>query len=119
MGKILKILLWLLLIAGILYSIIATYTRIIEKGDYVIRYNIPCDPSTETCFSEQNCDDSGNNCATTYYASMQRMESNLARVCGSDISNCALSEKCMVGETDCFIKFCNPNKETCANTPSQ
>ncbi|MEI7765322.1 MAG: hypothetical protein WCI93_01915 [bacterium] len=47
---------------------------------------------------------------------MQRTESNLARICGSDISTCALAEKCMEGEASCSIKFCNPTEDTCANT---
>jgi len=118
MGKILKTMLWLLLISGLLYSIIATYIRIIEKGDYIIRYNISCNPSSQACFSEQQCDESGNNCQTTYYSSMQRIESNLARVCGSDsdISTCVLADKCMEGEAGCSIKLCNPNIDTCANS---
>ncbi len=115
MERILKIVLWLLLISGLLYSVIATHIRIFEKGDYTIRYNIPCDPSSETCFSEKNCDESGGKCETTYYASMQRIKSNLARICGPDISTCALAEKCMEGENDCSIKFCNPSEDTCAN----
>jgi len=118
MEKILKIMLWLLLISGILYSVIATYIRVIEKGDYIVRYNIPCDPSLGACFSEKTCDDAGNNCTTTYYSSMQRIKSNIARICGSDISTCALANKCAEGETGCSIKICNPDKDTCANTPA-
>ncbi len=116
MEKILKIMLWLLLISGLLYSVIATHIRVFEKGDYIVRYNIPCDPSLKMCFSEITCDELGNNCETTYYSSMQRTESNLARICGSDISTCALAEKCMEGEASCSIKFCNPTEDTCANT---
>ena len=115
MEKTLRIMLWLLLIGGLLYSIIATYIRIFEKGDYIVRYNISCNPSSETCFSEDNCDESGNKCETTYYSSMQRIKSNLARVCGADISNCALAEKCTEGEVGCSIKYCNPEKDTCTN----
>ncbi len=116
MGKILKIILWSLLALGMLYSVVATYIRIVEKGDYLIRYNIPCDPSKQACFSEQTCDDSGNNCETTYYSSMQRIESNLARVCGSDISTCASANECMQGEVGCSVKLCNPNKDTCSSS---
>lgn len=116
MGKKIKIMLWLLLIVGILYSVTATYIRIIKKGDYIVRYNVPCDPSSEICFSQKTCDDSGNNCETTYYSSIQRIESNLAHICGSDISNCALANKCAEGETGCSVKICNPSKDTCANT---
>jgi hypothetical protein len=118
MRKKIKIVLWLLLIVGILYSVIATYVRIVEKGDYIVRYNIPCDPSSQECFSQQTCDDSGNNCETTYYSSMQRIESNLAHVCGSDsdISTCVLASKCMQGEAGCSIKLCDPGKDTCSNS---
>lgn len=113
MEKKIKIMIWLLLISGLLYCVVATHIRVFEKGDYIVRYNIPCDPSLKECFSEKICNESGDNCETNYYSSMQRIKSKLASICGSDISTCPLAETCMDGETDCAITFCNPKTDTC------
>ncbi len=119
MEEILKKMVWILFIIGILYSIIATYMRVFENGDYVIMYRVPCNPATEICFSEETCDESSNQCETNYYSSIQRTKSNLESICGTDISTCALAEKCMDGEVNCLITFCNPKEETCSdNTTS-
>ncbi len=114
MEKILKILLWLLLIIGLLYAVIATYVRVYEKGDYLVRYNIPCDPSLEACFSEEICNESGSECETEYYSSIERTKSKLSNMCGSDMSTCAAAETCMEGEDNCAITLCNPDTDICA-----
>lgn len=119
MEEILKKMVWVLFVIGMLYSVSATYIRVFEKGDYIVRYKISCDPSLEKCFSEEICDEAGIKCDTNYYSTMQREKSNLEKICGTDISTCALAEKCMEGEKNCSIKFCNSKEETCSdNTTS-
>jgi hypothetical protein len=113
MEKILKILLWLLLVCGLGYATVATYVRVFNRGDYLIRYNISCDPSLGPCFSEEVCDESGDKCETNYYSSMQRIRSKLALVCGSDILTCPPAETCMKDEVGCVITFCNPSVDNC------
>ncbi len=114
MKETLKKMVWFLLIIGLLYSIVATYIRVFEKGDYVIRYDIPCDPFQSVCFSEKICDESSDECEIIYSSSITRSKAKLEQLCGTDISTCTLAETCTEGEVDCSITFCNAETEDCA-----
>jgi len=103
-------------ISGLYIPLLLHIYALLEKGDYIINITFPVTLLRKRVLANNQCDESGNNVQTTYYSSMQRIESNLARVCGSDsdISTCVLAGQCMEGEAGCSIKLCNPNKDTCA-----
>jgi len=114
MKKIIHIFLGVLLLGGVAYALVATYLRVIEKGEYAVEYRISCDPSTQPCFSEKLCDDLYLSCETEFYSLIRRTAGELEQLCGPSLSQCEYAESCTKEEQKCFVTLCDPSIETCS-----
>ncbi len=92
------------LIPLLIITVAASYYRFIVLHDYVVAYEIECDPVLQSCFV--GCED--DECSAKYhYAIMQRHASDLIELCGVNIVGCDEASICQAGESECAILFCD------------
>ncbi len=84
--------------------------------DYLVSYEIECDPNTESCFV--GCEDE--NCTETYYyAYIERHAATVNKRCGPNVLGCDLPKTCLSEESKiCKVTFCNPDLEECSMSTS-
>lgn len=94
-----------LLIAGSFY-------RFVILRDYMVSYEIECDPSLNSCF-KACADDS---CSSEYYfAIIEKYANNLYKQCGPDVTDCEDSTTCTPEDEDkCTITFCTEEDGICS-----
>ena len=114
-----KHLLPFVLLPLILLVIAASYYRFIVKGDYVVEYQIDCDPAAASCFV--GLDDATQE--NYYYAKMHKYGPDLAAQCGKDIADCDAANACQPGDRDCAVTYCSDatvsGDESCYAQPDQ
>ncbi len=100
-----------LLYAVLLLIVLAagySYYRFMVADDYVVEYEVDCDPATQACFT--GCDD--DECTSTYaYALMQKRAPDIERECGVDITDCEAAQSCLEGDTGCSVSYCDPESD--------
>lgn len=88
----------------ILVNVLLAYHRFIIKKDYRISYEGVCDPVSNICFI--GCDDEG--CTKShFYSKMEKYTPDLLGQCGRDITDCEAANKCLEGDRDCSITYCD------------
>lgn len=100
------------------FTICVSYVRFLIIHDYIVAYEIECDPLEHTCFigcENEECSEE------YYYAKVQKIAKDIQKQCGKDISNCEYAKRCIRGiDTGCTITFCDPyvddNNCTTSNT---
>lgn len=81
----------------------ASYYRFMVLHDYLVSYEIDCDPNEQSCFV--GCEDE--ECVEQYYfAIVERHATEVESLCGVDITNCEDANSCSVG-TSCRVVYCD------------
>jgi hypothetical protein len=89
-------------------TIAASYMRFVVQHDYLVGYQVSCDPARESCFVEcvdDACEEKN------YYAHLTRSARTLMKLCGEDISNCSAAYECQSSTSDCAVTYCDPFNE--------
>lgn len=83
----------------------ASYYRFMVLGDYIVSYEGPCDPETESCYVD--CEDE--ECTTEYYYTViERNAAEIFEKCGEDITDCDAAYECQSDAAECSITYCDP-----------
>ena len=108
MNKKTKIL-YIVTLTFIFFIVVITFYKVFILHDYLISYEVSCDPSVENCFIVECDQETGEGCDVSdsekYYKLVEKKEFNAIK-CPSDDSNCLLCQK---DETDCTITLCDPS----------
>lgn len=83
-----------------------SFFRFIIKNDYLVTYEIDCDPSINSCFVGH--DDETNE--QYYYSQITKYAPEIYEECGSDITDCENANICLPNEPQCFIEYCEEDK---------
>jgi len=90
------------------FTILTSYYRYVVATDFLVSYEIDCDPTVANCYI--GCED--DDCSEEYYyQEIERHASTLLNLCGYDISDCDAAYTCMIGEDDCSLFSCDPTEE--------
>jgi hypothetical protein len=83
----------------------SSFFRFVVTNDYVVAYEISCEPTTNDCFV--GCEDE--ECTAQYYfAEIRKNAGNLQRQCGNDITDCESAHQCLPYEiSTCSIIYCD------------
>jgi hypothetical protein len=96
-----------------------SYYRFVVQHDYIVYYEGECDPNVQSCFV--GCED--DECINEYYyLEVQKYASDLLKVCGNYITDCAEANICLPTDQECTITYCDPEIDDvdCAvSTPDQ
>jgi hypothetical protein len=101
----------------VFFVVVITFYKIFILHDYLISYEVSCDPKIESCFVVVCDEETGEGCdiddSEKYYKLVEKKAFNAVK-CSSDDSNCL---SCQEGETDCIAIFCDPSTEEagCSN----
>jgi len=96
----------------------AVYVRFYVQQDYVVQYEIDCNPTRHSCFVGCETED----CSEVYYfAYIYRNAANIKSLCGPDITDCEAAASCSAVERNCRTEYCSIADETseCSLTGSQ
>lgn len=100
------LLLLLLLIAG-------AYVRFMVQHDYLVAYEVDCDPETHSCFV--GCED--NECTETYdYKVIERHAAEIEALCGENVLECDAAQSCQPDVPICTVTYCDSttNPDECS-----
>ncbi len=104
-------------VVAVLCSVGFAYYRYMIQGDFLVKYQTPCDPSQGICFVYE-CDAAADECTgnpdedTQYYSLIYRKASGVPE-CDPDESECDGAYTCQTTEHDCRITTCD--EETATN----
>ena len=100
----------IVLVLMIVWSVWATYDRIVIKHDYLVSIEVPCDPITESCFVlEEEGED------TYFYKIVEKSAYNLPE-CDPTDESCLESIVCVFDEVGCTLIYCDVSlNENCSN----
>jgi hypothetical protein len=88
-------------------TISASFYRYVVTKDFLVTYEIDCDPAISICYV--GCEDDA--CTEEYYyQEIERYAPTLLGLCGADISECDAANTCMINEVQCTLASCNPIK---------
>lgn len=80
--------------------------------DYMVTYEIDCDPATNSCYEyceDEMCEE------PYYYAYMEKYAATVREQCGPDVTDCESANTCLPEDGDqCTITYCDPASEECA-----
>lgn len=102
-SKVLLIVLGLLII----WSVWATYDRVIIKRDYLISLQLPCDTVIESCFVSEFEDEETGQMITDYYKIIEKPAYALP-ACQPADAECLSAVTCAPEEPNCQIIYCDP-----------
>lgn len=91
-----------ILIALVIFSIVATYYRVFVKEDYLISAEISCDPAIESCFVWEEEGE------TSYYKIIKKKAANIP-FCDPHVGECP-EPICEEGEAGCEIINCEQSE---------
>jgi hypothetical protein len=107
-SRILTIVFVLLLVT----SVGVAYYRYMVQENFLVKYQTPCNPATESCFVYE-CDPEAEECTgnpeedTTYYSLMYRLAKNIPACDVNVEGDCDAAYTCAAGEQKCEIVVCN------------
>lgn len=88
----------------------ASYVRFMVINDYLVSYEVTCDPAVQACFV--GCEDE--ECSNTYpYYIVEKQAAELERQCGKDVSNCEMARVCTSEDSVCSVTMCDLASEDC------
>lgn len=108
--------LWYAITLLLVFTLGASYVRFMVQQDYVVSYEVECNPETDSCYVGCANDD----CTEEYYyAVMSRHNNTVQSLCGLDVTDCEAAQTCSVNESRCAIEYCaGPDCSTLTiNTP--
>lgn len=89
--------------------------RFVILQDYMVTYEIDCDPETENCFL--GCDD--DECTEIYfYAEVERHATEIYEVCGGNVLDCDAAYECSDIDPQCMISYCTNTDNQCVTATS-
>ena len=115
MSKKTKILYIILIIIIFVVSVLTFYDFFI-KHNYLISYQVSCNPKTESCFMVECDQETGEGCdlnkPQNYYKLVERKAYKIIN-CSKEDLECLL---CQINENNCKITLCDPDIEgnTCS-----
>lgn len=86
-----------------------SYVRFMILHDYRVSYAITCNPKTDSCYID--CEDE--TCTQEYYYVVEKYAPDILEQCGMSVEGCRMAEKCQSSDTNCKVKYCEPETETC------
>ena len=87
-------------------TISASYYRYMVLEDFIVSYEVDCNPQTSSCFI--GCED--DECTEEYYYNLvTRRAPDINLLCGDDITDCKAAATCNTGETFCEVEYCDEN----------
>jgi len=93
-----------IIVLFLLLTAAASYYRFVVLNDYLVSYEIACDPYLSDCFV--GCADAA--CTNTYYYSLvTRHAAEVRALCGESITNCPAAAYCPADNTACVLKACD------------
>ena len=105
-----KHLLWLFIIPTIILLSASAYFRFIVQQDYLVLYDVECDPITNSCYIYCEDDD----CEYPYYYSLiERYAYEIYESCGDDLSQCESATQCS-DDVYCEQFFCDTLTDECS-----
>lgn len=103
--------LYIIIIGVIFFVIFATYRKIFILHNYLISYEVSCDPKIESCFIVKCDQETGEGCnigeSEKYYKLINKMAFNSIK-CAKDDTACL---SCQKEEDDCKETVCNPSTD--------
>lgn len=105
-----KYILSVVLIPLCILFVSASYVRFVVTEDYLVSYEISCDPEEQPCYV--GCEDE--ECTTEYYYSVvEKHATELEKQCGNNIVDCPKAGLCLPEDVSCTISTCDPSIEEC------
>ncbi|MDQ5954224.1 MAG: hypothetical protein QG583_152 [Patescibacteria group bacterium] len=100
--------LYLIILVIICLVVIFTFYKIFILRDYLISYQVACDPNTESCFILECDQEEGEDCnideSEKYFKLVEKKAFNAVKCSSGDV-NCLL---CQGNEMDCTTTMCDP-----------
>ncbi len=88
----------------VVITIVSSYYRFVVNRDFLVTYEVACDPLTTSCF--RGCGDE--TCVDTYpYALVERPAYLLTNICPNAQADCLISSTCQPQEQSCHTIFCD------------
>lgn len=84
---------------------VLSFVRFVVYNDYVVEYEVPCNPATEQCFVSPS-DTTGE---TSYYMKVQKYAPDVYAECGKDVVECAQAGVCLPTDRECSVTYCSPD----------
>ena len=86
-------------------AVISSFYRYVVLQDFLVSYEIDCDPTTSYCFI--GCED--DDCSEEYYyQEIERYAPSLIDLCGQNIDECEEAFTCTQDEVECSLVSCDP-----------
>lgn len=108
---------YLLLVTGLALMAgagILGYHRFFVERDYVVQYELACDPSVTDCFVLECSGSEDTECETWYFSLGEKTASDLYNSCGESIDGCDAAATCLPSDTYCKMTMCDPVTGSCA-----
>ncbi len=109
-SKVFFLVFFLMIVLALSYG----YYRFIFSRHYEVLLQVPCDPSTKTCFAVE-CDPTAAECTgdpkqdTTYFVKVSKMAHDIAQ-CDPNDSDCQKSLMCQAREDQCTENYCETSE---------
>lgn len=107
-------LLVILILSLLLYAVVATYDRSMVRMDYIVEYDVICDPTAEKCYVNE-CDNEPGSDGTIctgnpdediwYTKTIARKAYNVPRCTEGNVG--CLEDACGKDENDCLYTWCD------------
>ena len=91
----------IILIVFFILAATATVFRFFVQTDFMVTYEIDCNPTVQNCFEGGEDED------RYPYAYMTRQANIVEGQCGVDITDCNQAQFCQPGEEACSIEYCS------------
>ena len=88
------------LVPAFIIVLLISYNRFMIRHDYLIGYEVVCNPAINSCFV--NCE-SGD---CIYYKKIIKYAPDLYKECGNDIRNCETANLCLSSNQHCSVTYC-------------
>lgn len=82
--------------------------------DYTLEYEVPCDPSVESCFIYECSEEDGQECENWIYKIVRKHAGDVYASCGSGVIDCEAAHICQLKDRLCEITFCDQETDACA-----
>jgi hypothetical protein len=91
-------------------ALLSAFYRFFILEDYLVKYEIYCDPYEENCYLY--CEDE--DCNDPWYYKYAITEANAVKdACGADITDCRAAELCEENNLSCVIEYCIGDDDRC------
>ena len=89
----------------VLSAVYWKYNDTVVRKDFIIHDFVSCDPSSESCFTE-DCSAEDSECDTSTYKKLSKHAVNIPACLSSSSDDCPVLS-CEPGEAGCAVTFCS------------